>query len=172
MNIPWSLKGATVHNAVMALCISPSMHTFLDLEDRCEAALSGFLSLDIFRLCSEQLAVKYRLPTGSTFLAGQTVFNLQGTALATITICCSKPASWCPWKFGSGRLSEIAVEQMFGNIRCQSAIAQHTARSYFSASARYSIRMKELLRKVKPPAASAEPCLSDAQWFVYINPVL
>ena len=50
MEVPWSLKGATLHNITVALCISPALHHFLTLIERCEAAVCGFVLLDLWKL--------------------------------------------------------------------------------------------------------------------------
>lgn len=164
LSVHWALKGATIHNVVTALCIAPSMHTSLSLMHRCEAALSGFLCLDIFKMLADRLTIEMKMPKGSAFMAGQTCHNLQGAALAIVTICVSKPADWCPWRFGTGRLTELAVEQLFGNLRCQSNNAQLTARGYFHASARYLMKMGDLLSRMKAPPPAREPCLTDAEF--------
>ena len=113
MVVPWSLRGATIHNVVVAMAVAPSMHRELSLLARCEVAMTGFVCLDLFRMVADQKASLRGVPRGSMFMAPQTMANLQGVALSVIAICISKPPSWSPWRRGTARVSEITVEQFF-----------------------------------------------------------
>ena len=63
----------------VALNIAPLMHTdpTLNLETRCELALTGFLALDVMKLLSEDVCARMQLPKGSCFMAAQSTTNLQ-----------------------------------------------------------------------------------------------
>ena len=66
----------------VAMCISSLLHRNMTLQDRAEAGLAGFLSLDLFRMVAEEKCDAFCLPRGSLFMAGQTCFNIQGVALS------------------------------------------------------------------------------------------
>lgn len=125
MEVGWSLKGAVLHNVSVALCVSPSVHTDLNTMERCEAALCGFILQDLWKLVSDQTQQELQVATGSTWLAGQTMANLQGCALSTVALCVGKSSTWLPWRFGRGRLSEISIEEHFGHLRCQTRSSPH-----------------------------------------------
>ena len=166
MSVPWSLKGLTVHNVIVALCIAPSLHRELKLSERCELALSGFMALDVFRLLADQKCADMRLPKGSCFMAGQTIQNLQGTALAIVAMAASKEADFKPWKKGTARLSEMSIEEHFGRLRATSSNSQLSTRSYWYASALQAKRMSDALNKLKPSEVigKLEPPLTGEQF--------
>ena len=82
MNVHWSLRGFTIHTTVLALCLCGILHRDLDLADRCENCITGFLLLDIFKILARELCEARRLPTGSLFAAPQTCTILQACALS------------------------------------------------------------------------------------------
>ena len=168
MAVCWSLKGALVHNVVMAMCIGPSMCKGWSLQDRCETAAAGFTAVDIFRLLAKKRAAEAGVPAGSFFLAPQTAHNVQGVALAVMTICCTKPPGFTPWEFGHGRITEISVEQHFGHLRGQSCNAQLSARSFFQAQARQSLRINDELNKKPKHTSKVEHPLSEDEFLGYI----
>ena len=55
MNVHWSLRGFTIHTTVLALCLCGILHRDLDLADRCENCITGFLLLDIFKILAREL---------------------------------------------------------------------------------------------------------------------
>ena len=114
---------------------------------RCEASLTGFLLVDMFRLLAQIHCKNAGLATGSTFMAGQTCYNMQGVALCVAAICASKPKSFLPWSQGFGRLSEISIEEYFGMLRSQTQNSQLSTRQYFQASARYMLKQNDVLNK-------------------------
>lgn len=152
MEIPWNLVGATVHNAVCALALAPSMHTAMGLKDRCLNAVTGFVLLDCFDMLAEGKCKQQKLPTGSCFQAKQTVYNMQCVALTTAIMCLALPDKWDPWHHGQARVSEISIEQHFGHLRGMSPTAQLPARAYFYASARQAIKMGKVMNRLKPNA--------------------
>lgn len=163
MTVPWHLKGFTVHNAVTALCISPANHKNMTLLQRCECSLGGFLALDLFKIVADRLCKERNAPTGSFFLAKQTMLNLQATALTTVVICVTKEAGWSPWVYGFQRLSEQAIEQHFGHLRCQATNAQLSTRAYWMACARTLMKTNEELNRSKKAKVRQEPHLSDEE---------
>lgn len=169
MEVGWSLKGAVLHNVSVALCVSPSVHTDLNTMERCEAALCGFIlqDHDLWKLVSDQTQQELQVATGSTWLAGQTMANLQGCALSTVALCVGKSSTWLPWRFGRGRLSEISIEEHFGHLRCQTSNAVLSTRSFFHADARQSLRAKQDFAKVtsrRAPPGAEEPALTDSEF--------
>ena len=163
MIVHWSLRGLCVHNVVLGMCISPTMHRHLTMEQRCEIGLSGFLCLDMFRLVADKHCADLQLPRGSCFYAGQTIANLQSTALAGVVMTVSKPPGFTPWSQGYARLTELPIEQHFGQIRTQSSSAQHTTRSFLIASARLAQRTSRTLNKMKPKTSKPENPLTEEE---------
>ena len=165
LEVPWALCGALVHNLVCALCISPALHKDLSMMARCENALSGFLLLDMFRLLAEGHCKSHGLARGSTFMAGQTCYNMAGVALTTAAMCYSKPSALCPWLQGTARLSEMTIEELFGMLRGQTGNSQLSSRQYFQASARYMLKQNDALnKKQKVYKPVAEKALTDEEF--------
>ena len=165
MLVSWSLRGALLHNVTVACCVGSCMTRNLTLANRCETALAGFLLLDLYALVAKHTCTSMRLPTGSCFMAPQTVLNLQSVALAVAAICATKDASFEPWTRGSCRLSEMAIEQHFSMLRAQSPNAQLSARAYFKAGARVALKAAKQINKEKI-RATGSPALTDAQKLV------
>lgn len=164
LTVPWHLKGFTLHNLVCSLCICPATHKFLKLEERCELSLAGFLLLDLYKVVADRLCQDRGLPKGTLWYAGQTMLNLQATALSTISLCVTKSSGWHPWTVGTSRLSEIAIEQRFGQLRTQSSNAQLSARAFWIACSRHAMKTGKNLNHNKPvKARSQEPHMSDEQ---------
>lgn len=145
----------------VALCTSPLLHRNLSLSDRCELSLAGFLVLDLYRMYAESECSK--ATKGSFFMAPQTMFNLQGVALSTALITISKDDHFHPWKVGTVRMSEMAVEEWFGLQRKQSANSQLSARGFWKAGARTQLHHGKLLNKEKCMQHKPEPCLTEEQ---------
>lgn len=61
-------------------------HTKMSLAHRCENALCGFLCLELFRMLADDKGHEMDTPTGASFLAPQTILNLQA--------CVSLAISW------------------------------------------------------------------------------
>lgn len=150
MRVHWSLQGALVHHLCVAMCISPIMRLNLTLAQRCEIALCGFISLDIFAILAKEKEFTLRLPAGAGFMASQTAGILQSCALAAVVVTLTKDAGMTPWKT-HGQLTEIGAEHWFGHLRLQSANAQHSTRSCFQCAARQMIKTNNLLNKQRPP---------------------
>ena len=169
--IPWSLLGTTVFNTVTALCLAPIAHRELKMAERAEIALSGFLAMDLFKLVSDKKCREMQLPAGSCWFAGQTMQNLQSVALSAVALTLSKPEWMNVFEHGTLRLSEVSIEQHFGHLRSQAKNALLTARSYFVANARQSMRTSDRMNKMKPPkppkAELVEDPLSDEQPLSY-----
>ena len=140
LQVSWSLRGALLHNVVVAMNLAPALHKDLSLRQRCELAACGFVCCDLFRMLAALKCKELKPPKGSMFAAPQTIANIQAVALIVMAISCSKPESWTPWKRGNGRLSEISIEQFFGMVRSQSPNSQHTIRSYWQAAARCCLK--------------------------------
>eukprot|EP00438_Fugacium_kawagutii_P028424 Skav221014 [mRNA] locus=scaffold2350:235252:241894:- [translate_table: standard] len=119
--------------ARVALCLAPLQHRDMPLFMRCEVGVSGFVFLDLMKMCSEQLASKIGAPTGSTFLAGQTVTNIQSCALVGVIMTCTIEPWFQPWRYGSCRLTEMAIEEHFSACRRQSSNSQLSARAFWQA---------------------------------------
>ena len=140
MNVSWALRGALVQSLVVAMNIAPLMHTSLSLPLRCETGLCGFLLLDMAKMIADDLCSEMRLPRGSCFMAPQTQANLQGCALSGILLCISKPEEFSPWRHGRTRLTELPIEQHFSYLRQQSPNSQLSARAFWRAACRVSLR--------------------------------
>ena len=132
---------------------------------RCEVGISGFVSLDVFRMLSLELASKMGAPTGSTFLAPQTCHNLQSACLSGVVMCLVKHEAWKCWDHGHARLSELSIEEWFSYCRRQSPNAQLSARGFFSASARVALKNGRLLNQEKAPSfIQTERALTDDEF--------
>ena len=171
MSVHWALKGALVHNVCMAMCVAPCINREWSLSDRCQTAAAGFVSIDLFRMLGKMRASDLGVPTGSQYMAPQTCHNVQGGALTVLALACSKPTSFNPFQFGFARLSEISIEQQFGFIRGQSQNSQVSARSFFQADARLTLKASEELNKKQKgpakqePALTQEECLDHTYWY-------
>lgn len=139
----------------------------MEIGARCELGLCGFICLDLFRLLADRACQERQLPKGSLFYAGQTMSTLQSVSLAGVAMCVSKPSEFTCWQSGLARCSELPIEQHFGHLRSQSASAQLSARSFFMASARQSLKVSKTLNHSKPKPAKAEKPLSDQQLLDY-----
>lgn len=157
------MRGALLFNLTTCLCTSPSLGKNVSLKQRCENALSGFLLLDLWSLLAQEKCSKHQLPTGSTFMATQTARTLQSVALSIVVVALSKSPDFEPWLHGFGRLSELAVEHHFGMLRNQSPTALLSARAYFQAGARQSLRTNKLLNKEKVRNIAGTAPLTDAE---------
>ena len=47
MTVPWALRGALIHNLVIALNLVPLLHKEVSLKLRAELGVSGFVALDV-----------------------------------------------------------------------------------------------------------------------------
>ena len=164
MSVPWNLKGAVLHNVCVAMALSPAFHTDISLLQRCEIALTGFLTLDVFKFLADDTCETFGLPRGSCYMAPQTVSNLQAIALSMVAYCVSKPASFQPFRHGFARMTELAIEQVFGQLRVQSRNAQLSSRGFLQADARLAMRNGKLLNREKQQEQKEEPHLTDDQF--------
>lgn len=133
----------------------------LSLKDRCEMALSGFVAVDVFALIAAGKCSEMKQPRGSCFMAPQTCQNIQSVALVTALMCHTKPASFCPWIEGFGRITELPIEQWFGFLRGQSQNAQLSTRQFFFASARQSLKHSKSLNNSKAGPRKEEQKLTE-----------
>ena len=163
-----------IYNVIVALNLSSCFHTFLNLSQRCENALTGFIALDLFKMIAEDYCSNEGLPRGSCFVAPQTMANMQACALSVVTICVSKDPSFSPWTHGFGRMTELAIEQTFGHLRVQSRNAQLTTRGFMQADARLALRYSKTLNQQKAQAIQqGEEPLTDAESLPWVSsPVL
>ena len=142
---------------------APCNHRTMSLENRVENALTGFCLLDMFQMLAVAEAKRRGFPKGSLFLAGQTVLNLQQSALAIVAVGLTKDEHGSPWSKGDHRMTELPVERHFGHLRSQSSNAQLNARSFWRASAKH---MMKSLVNFKPgrPSSESVPPLSNSEF--------
>ena len=133
----------------VAMNLVPLLHRRVSLSQRCEVGVSGFCSLDLMRMLAEGLAKKLGAPKEACWMAHQTSSNLQASCLAGILITITKSDQEDPWHWGSNRLSELAIEEHFGLCRTQSNNAQLSARGFFQAAAKVTLRSGRMLDKAK-----------------------
>ena len=164
MSVPWNLKGAVIHNVIVAMALSPAFHTDISLLERCEIALTGFLTLDVFKFLADDTCETFGLPKGSCYMAPQSVANLQAIALSMVAYCVSKPATFHPFRHGFARMTELAIEQVFGQLRVQSRNAQLSTRGFLQADARLAMRNGKLLNREKPQELQERPHLTEDQF--------
>ena len=113
---------------------APLLHAGLELQHRCELALSGFLLQDLWSLLATRREVRLGLKKGTCQLACQTRSNLQCVALTIASMCLKKGESWTPFEHCNS-LSEISIERMFGRFRASSQSGELHCRAYWAASA-------------------------------------
>lgn len=124
------------------------MHAGLQLQERCELAISGLACLDLWALVSSEKERALGVGRGKMQLAGQTRAALQGVAMTCVAICATKPKDWSPFQ-KSHSLSEVHIEQYFGQLRSQYNDSDLTPRGYFNAAAR--VARKTAKKRVKEP---------------------
>lgn len=151
------------------MATAPLIHKNLPLAARAEVALSGFLSVDLFRMLAEQKVTELQLPRGSLFMASQTCFNIQGVALSTVLIAISKTPDFQPWTYGHARLSELPVEEWFSYLRNQSNNSQLTRRGYFQAGCRQQIKRGKHFKTQNPVSRAGEPPLTEQEFLSYLK---
>lgn len=142
---------------ITLLAQAPSMHKTYDIKSRCEAAMSGFILLDLFKLVSELACRQRGLPRGALWIAPQTSENLQQVALSVIIQCASKPDVGDFHSAGHCRMTELPVEEWFSRLRCQSSNAQLDARAYWKAACREMLRASRLQDQEVPACRSLPP---------------
>lgn len=145
----------------VAMSLSPLLRTNLSLENRCELALTSFLSWELFEMLSVERAQEMGLPKGSCFLASQSLSNLIGCAMSAVVMTLTLDATFDPWQYGSMRLSELGVEEFFSQLRAQSSNSQLNTRAYFLASARTSLKNSKKLNAAKPARPGQVQALSE-----------
>ena len=129
------------------------MHSGLSLSERAELALTGFVLLDLWSLVASEKEKTSGVGRGRMQMAGQTRRALQGIAMTCISIAATKPKHWNP--FGRPHsLSEVHIEQWFGQLRSQYVDSDLTARGYFNAAAR--VARKTAKNQVRPPQTPVE----------------
>lgn len=126
-----------------ALPKAPATHKTMPMAVRAENALTGYVLLDLFRLCADRRCVARALPKGTLWMAGQTHKNLQSAALGILSVTLSKDTLGDYFKFGHCRMSELPVEEFFGRLRSRSSTSQLTARAYWRSAG------KEMMRHLK-----------------------
>ena len=155
-----------VDESQVALCMVPMLHRSVSLASRAELGLSGFVLVDLWRMCAEDTCKRLGAPTGSTFWANQTAVNLQSACLAGVLVTLTKNDEFNPWCCGQTRLTELPIEEHFSFLRRQSPNAQLSARGYFVAGARVALKTEKALVKERLPAAQGEPALTEEQRLV------
>ena len=152
------------HNVQVALNVAPLLSKSLNMKQRLECAVSGFVALDIFNLIAGYRCTQQHLPTGSCFMASQTMVNLQACSLAALVITVTKQESTSLWRNGHARVSELAIEQFFGQLRQQSSTAQFSCRGYWQASARHALWMSKQLHREKVHQSGGEAPVSEEEF--------
>jgi hypothetical protein len=116
-------------------------------------------------MTAEEKTVEMKMPKGAGFMASQSVGNLQGCCLSVVAIVNTLDASWQPWRHGHARLSELPIEQWFAFLRAQSPNSQLSARGFFQASCRMSLKHNKQLMCEKPVPAGSQGALSEDEFF-------
>ena len=134
------------------------MHKSLNAAERCECAMTGYVTLDLFSLLAEAKCKSLGLPRGSLFLAPQTLLNLQLVCLSTIVVCASKQRVGDVWARGHCRMTELGIEEWFGRLRSQSSNAQLTSRGFWRAATRQMLHES----RERGPPNKCKPIVEDA----------
>lgn len=74
MKVMWSCKGFLLFNITVALCTAPLLHKDLTMAERCEAAVSGFLLMDLWQILSDQNLSCIMMQLWGCFQNFQTLF--------------------------------------------------------------------------------------------------
>jgi len=82
--VPWSLTGFLLVNLREAMCLAAVMNPNLNLEQRLENALTGFVLLDLCALVAEQRSKDHGVSKDLFWIAKQTQRNLQ-----ELCACCA-----------------------------------------------------------------------------------
>ena len=159
--VNWNLRGMLLLNLTTALCTSPTMHQTMPLRKRVENALTGFVLLDLWKVVSDRMAAQKGLPKGSLQIASQTRHALQSVSMSVLLVALTKNEEGSPWSHGHGRLTELGIEEFFGRVRVQSSSAQHTARSFWKASAREMLSRASKEIKDLPPQERLKPVSAE-----------
>ena len=79
-------------------------------------------------------------------------------------------AEWCPWQFGSARLSELSIEQLLGRLRRRQSNAQLSPMQFWEASQREMLRASNQSFKdcVKLKDIQKEAALTETELLVPI----
>ena len=165
------ISGAPSHGAIISLSQSlfgseaPLLHPGLDMHQRCELALTGFLLWDLWSLLASRREQKCGLKKGSCQIASQTRNNLQSIALTAAAMCLQKSSTWTPFQRS---MSKVAIEQYFGRIRATSQSGDVHCRSYWSAAAGIAraelAKTKNVSFKYGPlPSAPVVEALSESE---------
>ena len=128
------LFGKMSDNLQVALNVAPLLSKSLNMQQRLECAVSGFVCLDIFSLLASYRCSQLHLPTGSCFMAAQTVVNLQACALAAVVITVTKHESMSLWWHGD----------MFC-LRCPTHVSRSSLSSSSSGSWDNKLRLPSLV---------------------------
>ena len=147
----------------VALCISPLLHGNLQLADRAEVGLAGFIVCDLWFMLQQTRCSAMGLPKGSCGMAPQTVYNLQGCALIGIVMTLTLQEQWSPWHRGQCRLSELAIEEWFSLLRRQSSNSQLSTRAFWQAGTRQSFKHGSLLNREKAEKRKDEKPLTEQE---------
>ena len=123
--------------------------------------MCGFVLLDLWKLVADRLATSRGVGKGSLFLANQTKNFLQTVALNLIVVTKTKEPLGNPWRNGHCRLGEIAIEEFFGHVRSQNSSAQHSARSFWKASAKQMLVRETRAGDTKPPSDTLQPLTAE-----------
>ena len=104
-------------------------------------------------------------------MAAQTCSNLQAACLSGILVCLTKDVHFNPWHFGQVRLSELPIEEHFSYCRRQSSNSQLSARAFWQAAARVSLRNGKLLSQESAPKMTGEKPLTNSELLEVVIPV-
>lgn len=131
--VPWSLTGFLLVNLTEAMCLAAVMNPNLNLEQRLENALTGFVLLDLCELVAEQRSKDHGVSKDRFWIARQTQRNLQELCACCAIQVTSVNGPYAPWSS-----TELKLEQYFGHLRGQFANSQFRTRDYLHASAKKS----------------------------------
>ena len=109
--------------------------------------------MDLWKLVAAEHEHMHGASKGKMQMAGQTRAALQQIACTVVAITSSKPAEWHPFQKPHA-LSEVHIEQHFGQLRSQYPSGDLTVRGYWNAAAR---KARTLVQKKPAKNVEYEP---------------
>lgn len=90
LQVPWHSRGVLLWSVSTAMTFAPCLHKGMDVAQRCEVAMTGYLVWDLWRLCSARQEAKTSSKVGSMSMSSQTASNLQCLSLSIVVLLLTK----------------------------------------------------------------------------------
>ena len=90
-SVHWSCKGALLWSMSVGMAFASVLHRDMDMLERMECAVGGFVTFDLWSLLSARLEAERNAPCGSFGMASETTQNIQAICLSVISLLLEKP---------------------------------------------------------------------------------